>query len=146
MREIDKISEGLMKNHGFMIKKTSWYRLTPDFIQIINFQKSYYGNMYYLNVGIDLIEGDIRFQPEYKFSVRLRSETILSGSELIKSLDFESPYNEEQRRQDIFTIINEILIILDAVQRKEDFLKVAQEHPWDKALIIGTFKDKIGLK
>ena len=102
--------------------------------------------MYYLNVGIDLIEDNIRFQPEYKFSVRLRSETILSGSELIKSLDFESPYNEEQRRQDIFTIINEILIILDAVQRKEDFLKVAQEHPWDKALIIGTFKDKIGLK
>ena len=35
MREIDIILKPLFNSCGFSLKRTSWYRLTDDFIQII---------------------------------------------------------------------------------------------------------------
>ena len=35
MREIDKIVKDILTNYGFVFKKSSWYRVSDDFIQII---------------------------------------------------------------------------------------------------------------
>ena len=53
MRDIDIILKPLFNSCGFSLKRNSWYRLTDDFIQIINFQKSHFSNLYYLNIGLD---------------------------------------------------------------------------------------------
>lgn len=56
MREIDKLVKDILTSDGFVFKKTSWYRTTKDFIQILNFQKSHFSNKFYLNLGIDEIQ------------------------------------------------------------------------------------------
>ena len=51
MRKIDAIVKDVMKASGFVKKSNSWYKLTDDFVQVLNFQKSAFSNLYSLLSG-----------------------------------------------------------------------------------------------
>ena len=66
MRDIDSRVGEILISHDFKLKKNSWYRHTEDFIQVLNLQKSYFSDLYYLNIGLDVKPDNISsYMPEY---------------------------------------------------------------------------------
>lgn len=146
MREIDILVKDILTSYGFVYKKTSWYRTTNDFIQILNFQKSHFSNKFYLNIGIDEIQGDRpTYKPEYQFPVRLRIDMLLSNKELMQSLDFEKDCQETDRQKELNTIVLYGINFLDSINEWNQ-LRTAiknQSHPIHHAHIIAEFMKKI---
>ena len=75
MNKCDILNQELLTNNGFVYRKRGWYRCTEDFLQIINFQKSNWGNQYYINIGENCLSrlnaGSIIYPPERLFHLRI---------------------------------------------------------------------------
>lgn len=146
MRDIDKTVKGVLTSHGFVFKKSSWYRISNGLIQIINFQKSQFANIFYMNLGIDEITGqDCIYKPEYQFSLRLRVDMIISDKQLIDALDYEKECSEINRNKIMEALILNSINFLDSI---DDWgkLKSAMKnkmHPVHRAFITQSFTDKI---
>ena len=80
MNKCDILNQELLTNNGFVYRKRGWYRCTEDFLQIINFQKSNWGNQYYINIGEKCLSrlnaGSIIYPPERLFHLRGRVEDL----------------------------------------------------------------------
>ena len=146
MRDIDKTVKNVLIYHNFIFKKSSWYRISDDLIQIINFQKSHFSNKFYLNIGIDERGShECTFKPEYLFPVRLRIDTILSEKQLIEALDFEIACSEICRNERLEALILNSIYFLDSINEWEQ-LKLAMKnksHPIHRAYITKSFIEKI---
>ncbi|MBQ6879889.1 MAG: DUF4304 domain-containing protein [Bacteroidales bacterium] len=146
MRDIDKIVKDVLIHKGFVYKKSSWYRISDDLIQIINFQKSQFSNKYYLNIGIDEKEGqDYTFKAEYLFPIRLRVNMILSDKQLIDALDFEKAYSEISRKEKLDNLIIKSINFLDSVSKWEQLKSAmnSNSHLIHHAFITKSFIEKI---
>ena len=146
MREIDTILKDTLKCQGFKLKGTSWYRLTDDFINVINFQKSLYSNLYYVNIGIDKkIGNDNLYKPEYKFPIRFRIEELISDKAILQALDFERNFSVFDRLEHLNKIVKYSIDFLDSISNWEQ-LKLSlsdSQHPINKAAIIATMRSEI---
>ena len=146
MREIDTILKDTLKCQGFKLKGTSWYRLTDDFINVINFQKSLYSNLYYVNIGIDKkIGNDNLYKPEYKFPIRFRIEELISDKAILQALDFERNFSVFDRLEHLNKIVKYSIDFLDSISNLEQ-LKLSlsdSQHPINKAAIIATMRSEI---
>lgn len=146
MREIDTILKDILKCQGFKLKGTSWYRLTDDFINVINFQKSLYSNLYYINIGIDKkIGNEDLYKPEYKFPIRLRIERLITDKALMQALDFEHNISVLDRVELLNKILKYSIDFLDSISNWEQ-LKLSlsdSQHPINKAFIIATMRSEI---
>ena len=146
MREIDTILKDIIKCQGFKLKGTSWYKLTDDFIYVINFQKSLYSNLYYVNIGIDKkIGNDNLYKPEYKFPIRFRIEELISDKAILQALDFERNFSVFDRLEHLNKIVKYSIDFLDSLSNLEQ-LKLSlsdSQHPINKAAIIATMRSEI---
>lgn len=146
MRDIDKTVKDVLTPHGFVFKKSSWYRTSNGLIQIINFQKSQFANMYYMNLGIDERTGqDFIYKPEYQFPVRLRVDMIISDKQLIDALDYEKECSEISRNEKMEVLILSSINFLDSIN---DWGKLKsamknKKHPVHNAFITTSFTEKI---
>jgi hypothetical protein len=146
MREIDTILKDIIKCQGFKLKGTSWYKLTDDFIYVINFQKSLYSNLYYVNIGIDKkIGNDNLYKPEYKFPIRFRIEELISDKAILQALDFERNFSVFDRLELLNKIVKYSIDFLDSISNLEQ-LKLSlsdSQHPINEAAIIATMRSEI---
>lgn len=145
MREIDNYFKDFLKINGFICKKTSWYRFTPDLVQIINLQKSQYGNCYYFNLGLDIMTCEkkaYKYPPEYKFPVRLRIESVVNEESLLKSLDFENSYDSIMRACYLNQLIEATINFFNTVMTIDDIIAAYTDpnHPLLKSLTTNEFK------
>lgn len=143
MRKIDAIVKDVMKASGFVKKSNSWYKLTDDFVQVLNFQKSAFSNLYYLNIGIDVCSSDKpQYMPEYRFGVRLRADMLASESGIVGALDFERNMDSEERIETIYAIIEECVSFLESVSSWAQLHAAYNDdsHPINKAATTGVFK------
>lgn len=143
MRKIDAIVKDIMKASGFVKKSNSWYKLTDDFVQVLNFQKSAFSNLYYLNIGIDVRSSDKpQYKPEYRFGVRLRADMLASESGIVGALDFERNMDSEERIETIYAIIEECVSFLGSVSSWVQLHAAYNDdsHPINKAATTGVFK------
>lgn len=116
MREIDTIVKDAMIAFGFVLKGSSWYKFTDDFVQVLNFQKSYFSNLYYLNVGIDTrSHSKLQYLPECRFGVRLRADMLIPERDLLIALDFQSEMDPAERTETICSIVGKCHSFLDSV-------------------------------
>lgn len=66
-----------LKANGFKKKAKTWWRQSPDVIHVLNLQKSSYGDMLYVNLGIYLKAlGEELTPPENRCHVRVRLERV----------------------------------------------------------------------
>jgi len=99
---IKAIVKDYMKTAGFRCKRNSWYRQCNDLIQIVNIQKSCWGNQYYVNIGFDYYDGSFKYPSEYKFpaeymfDLRIRIEHALENADL-GVFDFDRQYEAGYR-------------------------------------------------
>lgn len=143
MRKIDAIVKDVMKASGFVKKSNSWYKLTDDFVQVLNFQKSAFSNLYYLNIGIDVRSSDKQqYMPEYRFGVRLRADMLASESGIVGALDFERNMDSEERIETIYAIIEECVSFLESVSSWVQLHAAYNDdsHPINKAATTDVFK------
>lgn len=149
MRKIDAIVKDVMKASGFVKKSNSWYKLTDDFVQVLNFQKSAFSNLYYLNIGIDVRSSDKpQYMPEYRLGVRLRADMLASESGIVGALDFERNMDSEERIETIYAIIEECVSFLESVSSWVQLHAAYNDdsHPINKAATTGVFKLIMELK
>ena len=88
-----QLSPGL-KALGFKKKARTWTRETPDAFQVVNLQKSAFGEQVYVNVAVYLKAlGDETSRPEHRCHIRARLERVApeSLSEEIRSLNASLP-------------------------------------------------------
>lgn len=130
MNPIKMIVKDLMKSAGFKCKNNSWYRLRNDLIQILNIQKSAWGDQYYINLGLDYYDGSFAYPSEYKFlgecmfGLRIRASSLFEDADF-KSLDFTKDYDADKRTEAIIIIFKRSLDFLDKCNStsvlKEDY-------------------------
>ena len=98
---------------GFVRRgRVSWYRRGADLIQVVNLQKSQWGEQYYVNVSYWLLPlGSAKWPREQDCHVRMRcDDAIRSGRRIHQSLDAEY-----KGKVDVATIVvDELLPFLKA--------------------------------
>jgi hypothetical protein len=100
----------VLKSAGFKKKKAdTWYLNCADTIQLLNVQKSSYGQQHYVNLAIWLKPiGESETPPEHKCQIRLRwSALFAEDDELPKRLvDLEDDsISDEARKTGIIKIV-----------------------------------------
>ncbi|MDP1734048.1 MAG: DUF4304 domain-containing protein [Sulfuritalea sp.] len=71
-----------MKAHGFRKSGPTWHRDCDRMIQVLNIQKSQWGDQFYINLGIYLKDLGSEVRPtEYRCHVRCRVEQLLDGED-----------------------------------------------------------------
>ena len=72
----------ILKKKGFQMRSKIWYRDVGYLLHIVNFQKSQYGNQYYINCGIVIKEMEKNsFPREYHAHIRFRAPRGGVGSQ-----------------------------------------------------------------
>jgi hypothetical protein len=134
MREIDCLIRPLMSDDGFRLRGTTWYRIKKDFIQVLNFQKSLYGNVYYLNLAFDFsndlscFPSEYKFLPEYRYPIRIRAEHIPFLDTSTKEYIFD--INSSERIKNIIVgMIERCLVFLNEYSEKGMFFSYFQDNP-----------------
>ena len=96
---IHQILKAVLMPIRFSRKGSSWYRRTQDVVQVVNLQKSQYGDQYYLNYALWLLAlGDASFPREEMCHVRFRIEDISTNEDRYKELlNLESDLGNERR-------------------------------------------------
>lgn len=143
MREIDTIVKDAMIAFGFVLKGSSWYKFTDDFVQVLNFQKSSFSNLYYLNVGIDTrSHSKLQYLPECRFGVRLRADSLIPETDLLIALDFQSEMDPAERTETICSIVGKCHSFLDSVSSWAQLHSAYNDdsHPIREAAITDVFK------
>ena len=119
MNKCDILARALLLAQGFKYRKRGWYRSTVDFVQIINFQKSSWGDVYYVNIGENFLlnqsSSKKEYPPEYAFRLRGRANRLNIKEELFDCLDFEKPLAIEERERDFCLILMECIAFLDRI-------------------------------
>mgnify|MGYP003579996126 FL=1 len=100
---------------GFEKKSRSWYSRSDEVVSISNLQKSNYGPQYYVNQSFWLrgIE-DLQYPKSHHAHIVARLEGLLPSLEerLSKLLDLESDYGEEERVDELVSVLNSHLLPL----------------------------------
>ena len=152
MREIDEIASSFLEKNGFIYKRLSWYRQTNDFLQIISFQKSSFGNQYYVNIGESFISNVFslcskRLPPESQFQLRARASQLFN-KESFACLDFDNDYQQDKRIEQIGIICDKCLLFLQSINSVKSFLANYPNHKKDifeKVMITKAFFDLLEL-
>ena len=106
--EIDRfgVSAGLKKKSG------RWYRHCEDVIVVVDLQKSYWGNSYYVNMGFFLRALGEKLFPlgrECPISVRLESLGQDQQSRIEKILNLEYDIADDQRLKELSDFLDSYL-------------------------------------
>lgn len=119
MLELTMVFDEILKTSGFEKKKKSWYRELEEVNQIVNLQKSDFGEQYYLNLGIQPSSmAKKRFEPENKYPLRLRFDGEMFGNKsLPKIIDLaDSRRPESIQVEEVKSMLRSSLQFLDRVK------------------------------
>ncbi len=103
------VLEDVLSGSGFARKGDTWYRRTDEAVEVVNLQKSQYGQQYYLNYAIWLLPlGDATFPKEVNCHIRLRMDAIASSRErLARLLDLEADIPEVERKAALTAVLTD---------------------------------------
>src|SRR5687767_3325213 len=81
MLPIEEAIAPAMKSNGFKKKARTWWRTTDDSVQVVNLQKSAYGEQLYVNLGLFIRSlGSEQTPPENRCHIRARLELVVPES------------------------------------------------------------------
>lgn len=96
-----EVIDSILSRQDFQRKKKSWYLLNEETIEIVDLQKSDYGDSWYINLAIYLRSlGVEKYPAEYKSHIRSRLEMLVDDREDYESLtNLGSTMAEDDRRK-----------------------------------------------
>ncbi len=111
-KEFKIVFGDIAKLNGFEQAFGGWFKDSNECIIVLDLQKSYYSNLYYLNVKI-FIQG--MFGNTYRRSKDMVKKDLgdiftRSPQRLNDPLDIENPMSDEERKTKLKTLFNEFII------------------------------------
>jgi hypothetical protein len=99
--------EAVLSGEGFSRRGDSWYRRSDEVVEVVNLQKSQYGNQYYINYALWLTAlGDATFPKEEKCHIRMRVDITMTDAEQFACLlDLETDMPADERRITIAALL-----------------------------------------
>jgi hypothetical protein len=102
----------ILKSYGFKKKTSKWERCTGDLFQIIELQKSRYGDFYYINLYFDIIEKKERIK---SFYTGIRLDKIIDVDEKYsKMLNLENDFTDDVRLFYLDSLLKQTIMKLDS--------------------------------
>jgi hypothetical protein len=139
------------KQAGFQKRSDSWYRRFPDLVQVLNLQKSQYGDQYYINVGIyvpSLGAAKSQWPKEHQCHVRARAKSLVSDesndiSRFDSAMNLEDDgVSPEIRAQEIERLLEEhVTTFFDSATNLDDLRNSIRSGALSKALVRRELKD-----
>ena len=138
-----------LREFGFKKKSSSWYRSSNDVVQVVNLQRSQYGNQYYFNCGIGIKGlGLPDFPKEQQCHIRFRAASVVpdetrSKIEAIFDLDNDD-FLDDERSREALSLVEEVLLpILNRCSSKNGIIDSIKNGVFVRAMIHKDIKDLI---
>ncbi|ELZ1717854.1 DUF4304 domain-containing protein [Vibrio parahaemolyticus] len=97
---LESILKPALKKAGFRKKGSTWWKHLEGFIQVINIQGSQYSKQFYLNLGVYIIAvGDKEWPSESDCHIQIRLDSLANPSLVHKLLDYETAFENSDRRE-----------------------------------------------
>ncbi len=135
---LEAVLAGILRQHQFKKKGSSWYRATDWSVAVVNLQKSNWGAQYYVNLGVSLTAfGGDRFPKEHHCHVRTRLDALRGDNEGIKlALDLEQSLTPDERNEILTSaLIQYALPLLDQCATCGGFEQALKSGQLGSALI-----------
>jgi len=110
---VEKTLEGVASFAGFSRHSGAWYLRNAETIEVVELQKSQYGQQYYVNAALWLLPlGESQFPKEEKCHIRSRLGVLFPEHEhsLKQILDLEYPMDEATRVIEFRRILETLLL------------------------------------
>lgn len=146
--EFEQLFHFELKKYGFKRRASHWYFKSPEVIHVINLQKSRFGDIFYINVGLvpdSMPIAGLPFPREYKCPIRIRLGSGMPEKEdayIKEILDMDSDIPEHERKFGIVNIIEKYISPIIANTPDIESIKKAIK----KRSIIGMQISKEGLE
>lgn len=136
---VDTIGK-LLRPAGFKKKSDSWYLSSEETISVINLQKSDFGKLYFVNIGVLLkciCKED--FPKEYKCHIRFRWTSLIPQDE--KKLERLMDFNDEiisdaDRLREISRLLEAfILPFFSSAKTLDGLRKLFKSNNWPVCLV-----------
>lgn len=86
-RDLRKAIDEVLKTHGFALRRSTWYRHTPETILVFDLQKDDFGGQYYINLAIALLALNcVAYPREEHCHVRVRLESVIDDNSHIEQV------------------------------------------------------------
>ena len=135
-----------LREQGFKKAAGSWYSDRPETVLVANLQKSQYGYIFYINLGIWLKAiGEAVTPKEHHCHVRIRLESV-AGEGISKALDMgDSTVVEEGRKMIIVNGIVDVAIPwLEACNSLDGIRKMLHEGRLSRAIVLREIRERVG--
>jgi Domain of unknown function (DUF4304) len=138
---IESAMASLLKPRGFRKTRSTWHRLQPEVVLVVNVQKSNWGARLYVNLGVYLRGlGQEVNPPERECHIRTRLDGLLVDSDpFFDALDLESRLSDADRER----IVGDAIVrsALPWLEARETNLKaraalLAEKEPTGPVMVI----------
>lgn len=118
----------LLKPYGFKKKGNNWTLDGDEISKLVNLQKSYYGNLYYVNYGF--IIKDLELTTTTHVEMRLGSADKEQQKRITDLLNLEIDIESNQRLDELKKVlITKVIVHLQSINSKIDLLDELKKRP-----------------
>lgn len=148
-RVIKEALGGPLGRAGFGKKSDNWYRNGDGVVQVVNLQKSQYGNQYYINAGVAMRSlGADLFPKEQQCHVRFRLSAVSppeKESMINESLNLDkSRFSDPERASQLSMLIEDILLeVFGKCDSEQRLLEAVKSGMFDRAMVHRRVKEAV---
>lgn len=130
----------LLKPYGFKRKGNNWILNGDEISKLVNLQKSYYGNVFYINYGYIIKDLDLATKPHVE--MRLASVDREEQKRITDLLNLETEIQPNQRLEELAKILtNKVIAKLQSINSKKELLNelMQRSHLNDIPLVVKKY-------
>lgn len=143
--ELKKMFDEIAKENGFEKAYEGWFKEFPQVIQVLDLQKSNYGNLYYLNIKL-FIQG--AFGSKYIKSKQLvKSDTgdifLRQPNNYSDLLNLDAPLDDAKRKEGLKKMFEDFIAPFSEKANTKEGIK--ELHRKDNLFILPAVKEELGI-
>lgn len=143
--DFKKIFGEVAKENGFERAYEGWFKEFPEIIQVLDLQKSNYGNYYYLNIKL-FIQG--AFGSKYVKSKKLVKTDggdifLRQPDNCSNLLDLDAPLEDTERKEGLQRMFNDFISPFSMKTTTKEGIKVL--HNKGELFILPAVKKELGI-
>lgn len=135
---------------GFRPRAGAWYRDVPVGVQVIELQKSSWGEQYYFNLGIHVRDLGAARSPkphQCHFNTRATSLDREHETHWKQVMDLEAPLDDAARRREVARLLSSFVIpFLDALSTKDGLRLALLQGQLADGMVMLQLKQYLGAR
>lgn len=144
-KEFKKMFGGIAKENGFSSVYGGWFKEFEDVIQVIDLQKSNYGNYYYLNFKIFIqgMFGRIHIKSKKMVKSEIGNIDARQPDQYSHLLDLEKPLSDSEREASLRELFTNFVVPLSNNTNSKEAIKAL--HAKGGLYIYGSVLEELGI-